>query len=300
MSELPSFEELHRRADARAARVPVVAAGADDPTVVEALTIAASRGWVRPWLVGPEAAIAEQLKARGVAAESMTILDVPEVAQAAVQHVRSGSSRVLIKGRIATPELMRAILDPKGGLRTGLPIAQVVLMEVLRDRRRFLMADTGIIPHPEESQTLGIVRHVVEVAQALGVDRPRVALMAASESVSPHMPETERAAVLAEAIRDGAVPGCVAQGPLSFDLAYTADAAERKRVCGPDDFAADAMVFPDLLSANLTVKAIMYTADCRFGGVLRGTACPVAFMSRADRVETRLNSLALALALLDG
>jgi phosphotransacetylase len=83
---------------------------------------------------------------------------------------------------------------------------------------------------------------------------------------------------------------------LSFDLAYAATAGDRKRVGGEVVGAADVLVFPDLLSANLTVKAIMYTADCRFGGVLRGTTAPVVFMSRADTVETRLNSLALALA----
>ena len=91
--------------------------------------------------------------------------------------------------------------------------------------------------------------------------------------------------------------GCVVQGPLSFDLAYAADAADRKRILGPVTGSADVMLFSDLPSANLTVKAIMYTADCRFGGVLCGAACPVVFMSRADSTTTRLNSLALALRL---
>jgi phosphotransacetylase len=85
------------------------------------------------------------------------------------------------------------------------------------------------------------------------------------------------------------------QGPLSFDLAYTPEAADKKGLPGPVVGAADVLLFPDLVSANLTVKAIMYTADCRFGGILCGAACPVVFMSRADTTSTRLNSLALAL-----
>ena len=101
-------------------------------------------------------------------------------------------------------------------------------------------------------------------------------------------------------MRRGDFPGCLVQGPLSFDLAYAADAGAKKKIEGGVVGAADAMLFPDLLSANLTVKAIMYTADCRFGGVLCGTACPVVFMSRADTTATRLNSLALTLRMLAG
>jgi phosphotransacetylase len=110
------------------------------------------------------------------------------------------------------------------------------------------------------------------------------------------MPETLDAAELAK--RD--LPGCVVQGPLSFDLAYAAQAADKKRIAGPVTGAADVLLFPSLAAANLTVKAIMYTADCRFGGVLCGAACPVVFMSRADTTATRVNSLALALALAGG
>ena len=117
--------------------------------------------------------------------------------------------------------------------------------------------------------------------------------MAATEKATAAMPDTLDAAELARRNAAGEFPGCVVEGPLSFDLAYAAEAGEKKRIDGCVVGAADAMLFPDLLSANLTVKAIMYTADCRFGGVLCGTACPVVFMSRADTTATRLNSLAL-------
>ena len=124
--------------------------------------------------------------------------------------------------------------------------------------------------------------------------------MAATEKASEAMPDTLDAAELARRKAAGDFPGCLVQGPLSFDLAYAADAGEKKRIAGSVVGAADAMLFPDLLSANLTVKAIMYTADCRFGGVFCGTACPVVFMSRADTTATRLNSLALTLRMLAG
>jgi phosphate butyryltransferase len=113
------------------------------------------------------------------------------------------------------------------------------------------------------------------------------------------MPETVDAAEIQRRNLGGEFAGAFVEGPLSFDLAYSNDAGGKKRVEGEVVGRADAMVFPDLLSANLTVKAIMYTAAVQFGGVLRGTTAPVAFMSRADTTATRLNSLALALAILE-
>ncbi len=109
------------------------------------------------------------------------------------------------------------------------------------------------------------------------------------------MPETMDAERIQEFARTGEFPDCQVCGPLSFDMAYSAEAAQKKRQDSTVAGHAEVMIFPNLVSANLTVKAIMYTADCRYGGVLCGVSCPVVFMSRADTVATRLNSLALAI-----
>jgi phosphate butyryltransferase len=158
--------------------------------------------------------------------------------------------------------------------------------------------DTGICIQPTLEQKADLLRSAVELAHQLGCDCPRVAIMAATEKVTAAMPETEDAAELVTRSRSGAFGACVVQGPLSFDLAYAAVAGDKKRVPGEVVGAADVMLFPNLLAANLTVKAIMYTAPCHFGGVLVGVRRPVVFMSRADSVQTRLNSLALALRML--
>jgi phosphotransacetylase len=140
---------------------------------------------------------------------------------------------------------------------------------------------------------------VVEIAHALQEPNPHVAWLAASETVNDRMPETGEAQHLVTHIRDDLeFPRCIVDGPLSFDLAYAPEAANRKNFTSPVYGNADAMLFPNLLAANLTVKAIMYTSDCHFGGVLTGTQCPVVFMSRADSVQTRLDSLVFALNLL--
>jgi phosphate butyryltransferase len=295
---LTSFDRLSQLAYARREPVPVAVAGGADPTVLEALRIACDRGWVWPRVAAPEANVRRVAAERGLSLDGFALLDSSEPAAAAVAQVRGGHARLLMKGQIATPALMKAILDPAAGLRTGRVICQVVLMEIRPTGRRFVLADTGICVRPTLEQQGDILRSAVEVARRLGADVPRVALLAATETTTEAMPETLDAAELQRRGQAGDFGGCVVRGPLSFDLAYDAEAAARKQLSDPAFGVADVLLFPNLLSANLTVKAIMYTADCRFGGVLWGAACPVVFMSRADSTATRLNSLALALALL--
>jgi phosphotransacetylase len=233
---------------------------------------------------------------------SFHLVDSDDPAGAAVETVRAGRATALMKGQIATPVLMKAVLDREVGLRTDRCICQVVLMEIPRDKRRFLLADTGITIQPTLEQKADILQSLAAVAAVLRTAGPadpaRIAVMAATEKTTEAMPDTLEAAELTRRGAAGEFPGGVVQGPLSFDLAYTTEAGEKKKLCGGVVGAADAMLFPDLLSANLTVKAIMYTADCRFGGVLCGAMVPVVFMSRADSTATRLNSLALALKVL--
>ncbi len=275
---LPGFDDLFARADCDRPGVGVVAAGGADATVLEALTQARRRGWVRPIVTGRRGEIERLAGQLGLDLEGMTVVDADDPVLAAVAEVRSGRARLLMKGQIATPELMRGVLDARQGLRTGRVVCQVVLMEIVRDARRFLLADTGICPRPTLAQKADVLQSAVSLARQLGEPRPRVAVMAATEKPTDSLPDTHESAHLARRGAAGEWGECDIQGPLSFDLAYAAEPGQRKGIAGPVSGAADVMLFPDLTSANLTVKAIMYTADCRFGGVLMGTACPVVFM----------------------
>ncbi|MBS0201744.1 MAG: phosphate butyryltransferase [Planctomycetes bacterium] len=299
---LIGFDELYQYADDLPAPISVVAAGGADATVLQAMSLAQRRGWVDPVLTGSGDEIRQLAEDLEIDLTGFRIIDAADSAAAAVAEIKAGRARTLMKGQIATPSLMKAVLSRDTGLRTNRVICQVVLMEIPRDRRRFLLSDTGITIQPTLEQKGDILQSLVEVATVLrdsvSTDLPRVAAMAATEKASESMPDTLDAAELTRRSTAGEFPGCRVQGPLSFDLAYATDAGEKKRIEGDVVGAADAMLFPDLLSANLTVKAIMYTADCRFGGVLCGTACPVVFMSRADTTTTRLNSLALTLRML--
>jgi phosphotransacetylase len=292
---LASFDELYRRADALSPPVPVAVAGAADVTVLQALRSACDRGWVTPILVGTEPEIRGEADRAGISLRRFAVAHAEDPCAAAVALVRNRQARLLMKGQVSTPSLMKALLEPASGLRTDRVICQAVLIELRRDGRRLLLADTGICIQPALPQKADILRSVVELAHTLGEERPRAACLAATESPTPAMPETLDATELQRLNQSGTIPECVVRGPLSFDLAFDADAAARKKLQDPAFGVADVMLFPNLLSANLTVKAIMYTSDCRYGGMLCGAACPVVFMSRADTTATRLNSMALAL-----
>lgn len=294
---LPTFDVLFAAADRLETPFPVAAAGGADATVIQALELARRRGWVRPILTGEPDRIAEIAASLDIDLTPFEIVAEPaDSAAAAVREVREGRAGLLMKGQIATPALMQAVLDKDQGLRTGKTICQVVLMEIAKDARRFLLTDTGVTVAPTLEQKCDLIEAAVSVAHALGSVCPRVALMSATEKVTPQLPDTLDAEELVRRGAQGVFGDCLVQGPLSFDLAYALDAGIKKGIAGDVTGAADALVFPDLLSANLTVKGIMYTANCRFGGVLHGTSAPVVFMSRADTVETRMNSLAYALA----
>lgn len=303
---LLSFETLIRRADREKPRVPIVAVGGADATVLQAMSEAHTRGWVQPILAGSESATRELAAQLEISLDGFRLIDSESPAVAAVAEIRAGRAACLMKGQIATPDLMKAVLARDTGLRTERCIAQVVLMEIPRDGRTFLLTDTGITIQPSLDQKIDLIGHLSSVAKALRDEettepdwKPRIALMAATEKAGDAMPETLDAAELARRNQAGEWPDSIVQGPLSFDLAYAADAGAKKHITGGVVGAADAMLFPNLLSANLTVKAIMYTADCRFGGVLCGTSAPVVFMSRADNTQTRLNSLVYTLQLLN-
>src|SRR5262249_6664751 len=196
----------------------------------------------------------------GICVDGLDVVDTEDAPAAAVGLVRSRKACLLMKGQIATPALMKAVLDPTSGLRTGRVICQVVMIELDGTARRFLLADTGICMHPTLAQKIDILRSAVTLAHSLGAECPRVAGMAATEATVGSMPETLDAAELQRLNLAGEIAGCLVRAPLSFDLAFDADASAKKQLCDLDFGVADIMLFPNLLSANLTVKAIMYTA----------------------------------------
>jgi len=229
---LLAFDELYAEADAAKPRLAVAAAGAADVTVLMALAQAHARGWLEPILVGATDTIRATATSAGVDIAPFRVVDAAEPAAAAVAEVRAGRARLLMKGQVDTPTLVRAVLNSDTGLCVGPAVCQVVLMEIVDQNRRFLMADTGITIQPSLEQKAEIVGSLIAVARALGVEAPRLALVAATEKATPSMPDTLESAELARRNAAGEFAGAIVQGPLSFDLAYSADAGAKKKIGG--------------------------------------------------------------------
>ncbi len=168
---LLDFNQLHQHADAIPAPLPVAVAGGEDDTVLAALRIATDRGWVRPFLVGRAAEVERIVRQGGVELSQFAIVDSEDVATTAISIVRRGDARLLMKGRVSTPSLLNALLDERDGLRTDRVISQVVFMEIISTRRRFLLADTGICIQPTLDQKCDIVRGAVAIAHGAGIPR---------------------------------------------------------------------------------------------------------------------------------
>ena len=225
---------------------------------------------------------AELARAQGIA----TCRSYP-TALAAAAAVRSGEADLLIKGLVDTKEFMAAVLDREQGLRSGRLVSHVAVIEVAGRLR--LVTDSGICLAPTLEDKIEIIRNALPLAHRLGMNPARVAVLAAVEKVNPKMPETVDAAELAKLD----LPGCVIQGPLAVDNAVSEEAARIKGVSGPVAGRADILLVPSVLAGNMFCKGIMYFADCRFGGLVAGTSRPVAFLSRADSAESKLNTIAL-------
>src|SRR5438552_11899302 len=173
---VPLLDDLQRRARERRQLIPVAVAGAEEPELLRVLRVACDRGWVRPIVAGSVEAIGRLMAEEQLRLDGFTLVEGgPEEA---VREVTSGRAALLMKGAVDTPALMRAVLHPEQGLRTGRTICQVVLMDLVQAGRRFLMADTGVCIQPTLEQKDDILRHTVEMAHALGLEEVRVAALA--------------------------------------------------------------------------------------------------------------------------
>jgi phosphate butyryltransferase len=188
---------------------------------------------------------------------------------------------------------MKAVLDEPRGLRGDGLMSHIFVTESRRLGRLLLVTDGGINIFPTLAEKAEIVRNALPLARALGIDEPRVAVLAAVEKVNPKMPETVDAAELAEMNRRGELSGCTVAGPYAVDNAVCPDAAEKKGITGPVAGAADVILVPSVLVGNTFCKGITYLAGEPCGGYVSGARAPVVFLSRADEPETRVNSIAL-------
>lgn len=275
----------------------VAVAVAQDSAVLEAVKAAKDRKIADAILVGDEAKIKEIATVLNIDLSDFEIINVEDVTQAAltaVKLVHEGKADMYMKGLIDTKGFLKSVLDKEVGLRTGKPLSHVCVFDVEGIDHLLFLTDVAFIPYPTLEDKVNIIHNTLEITKACGIANPKVAPLAAVEVVNPKMPVTVEAAELTQMNKDGKIPGCIVDGPLSLDLAIDPEAAKHK---GATDRAiqgdADILLFPDIHAGNLVYKAMVHTANVVNGNVLTGTKAPVILTSRSDSMEVKVNSLAL-------
>lgn len=270
-----------------------------DPLSLSAALDARAAGLIEPILVAPRARLMEVAGQAGLDLSGLRIEDVPHshaAAARAVEMAAAGEVAALMKGSLHTAELMEAVVA-NTGLRTGRRISHCYLMQVAAYPRPFIITDAAINIAPTLEEKADIVRNAIHLAHAIGVERPRVAILAAVETVDPHMPATLDAAALCKMAERGQISGGMLDGPLAFDNAVSIAAARIKGIVSDVAGRADILVVPDLESGNMLAKQLEYLGGAASAGVVLGARVPIILTSRADSRESRIASCALALLL---
>ena len=296
---MKNFNEIFTELQGRDSKKRMVAAWGVDEHTISAASQAIDLGLVEVILVGDRAMIEDVCRQENITPSKFTIVHNPvelkAVAQA-VQMVRDGEGDFLMKGLCSTDKFLRAILNKETGL---LPpkgtLTHCGVIEIPSYHKLLFVGDVAVIPAPDFKQKQVIMDFLVKTAKSVGVQTPKVAIIAATEQVLPSQPATMEAAQLAKMADRGQIKGCVADGPLALDVAIDRESAEIKGLTSPVAGDADCLLFPNIESGNVFYKAnSKLVPGVRQAGILVGAKVPCVLSSRADSIDTKLNSIALA------
>ncbi len=296
---ITSFEQLLAAARDKGPKSVAIAA-ADDPEILEAAQTAEQAGIADCILVGDRATIRRIAAEEGLDVSRMMIVDEANVSagvRKTMELVRLGHAQVAMKGRIETSAFLKAALDKETGLRTGNLLTHVAVIELPGYNRLLFVSDGGVVVAPSLEQKVNIVRNAIFVAKALGVELPRVAILAATEMVNPKIRATLDAANLAKMADRHQIRGAIVDGPLALDSAISPETAAAKNINSPVAGRGDVLIAPDVEAANMLGKGMIYFAKGKMCGVVIGASAPLVVASRSAPSETKLTSIALGVLL---
>ncbi|PEE37720.1 phosphate butyryltransferase [Bacillus cereus] len=278
----------------------VAVAVAEDHEVIEAVAKAIKLQLAQFRLYGNQEKIMGMLQEHGLQTsehvEVIAAMSSAEAAELSVKAVRNGEADVLMKGNIPTANILKAVLNKEWGLRKGSVLSHVAAFEVQNYDRLIFVTDAAMNIAPDVTQKAAIIQNTVEVAQAIGIDLPKVAPIAAVEVVNPAMQATIDAAMLTQMNRRGQIKDCIVDGPFALDNAVSQIAAEHKGIVSDVAGKADILLVPTIEAGNVLYKSLVYFADAKVGAMIAGAKAPIVLTSRADSAETKVYSLALAVA----
>lgn len=290
---------------AQAAHLPPLLTGVVHPVDANAIggaVEAAQAGLIVPVLIGPEARIRDAAKAANLDISNYRLVATEHsqaAAELAAQMAHKGEVHALMKGSLHTDEFLHPVMDAANFLRTAFRLSHVFLMDVPNYDRVLYITDGAINITPDLETKKDIVQNVINMAHALGIPAPRVAILSAVEMVNPRIPSTLDAAALCKMAERGQITGGVVDGPLAFDNAVSLVAAKTKHIVSPVAGLADILVAPDMDAGNMIAKQLEYLAGADAAGIVLGARVPIILTSRADNAQSRLASCAVAALIKD-
>lgn len=293
------FDALKKAALGGGARSACAVVMAQDEHTLEAVMLAQKDGFIQPILIGDVAkikAILEKLSLSAEGAEMVEAASVEEALALAVKMVHDGKAQILMKGLLQTSDFMRALVKRDNQLKTGSLISMLSLRKFPNYHKVIAMTDTGICECPTLEQKKELIQNAVDTLTAMGFDHPKVAALAAAETVNPRMTSSTDAEELQKMNERGEITGCTVAGPISIDLAISKEAAEIKGYNSPVAGDADLLLFPDLAAANIAGKLVAEITGTPAGVMILGTKVPAIVCSRSATVETKHLCIALAAA----
>ena len=269
-----------------------------DESSLRGVADAAEAGIIKPILVGPSAKIKAVASKHGIDIGGFELIDVSHseaAAAKAVELIHAARGEMLMKGSLHTDELMRSVTAKAGGLRTERRISHVFVMDVPTYHKVLIVTDGAINIAPTLEDKVDICQNAIDLALALGLEKPKIAILAAVETVTSKMPATIDAAALCKMAERGQITGALLDGPLAFDNAISKRAAETKGIRSDVAGDPDILLAPDLEAGNILAKQLSFLANADSAGLVLGARVPIILTSRADSVRSRIASCGVAM-----
>ena len=279
------------------APVRVAVAHPCDETSLRGAVEAAEARIIKPTLVGPEARIRALAQSLELDISGFTLVDAPHshaAAAKAVELVRRGEADALMKGSLHTDELLAEVVNKETGIRTARRISHVFIMDVPTYAKPLFITDAAVNIFPTLEEKVDIVQNAIDLAHALRIEQPKVAILSAVETITSKLPSTIDAAALCKMAERGQITGALLDGPLALDNAISREAAAIKHLTSPVAGDADILLVPDLEAGNMLAKELTFLADADAAGIVLGARVPIILTSRADNVRARMASCAVA------
>jgi phosphate acetyltransferase len=278
--------------------IPTAVAHPCDETSLSGAVEAANKGLIVPILVGPRQKILSTADSAGLDLRSIQIVEAPHSHAAAIKAVellREAKAELLMKGSLHTDELMAAVVSRDGGLRTARRISHAFVMDVPTYHKVLIVTDGAINIAPTLEDKVDICQNAIDLAVSLGCEWPKVAILAAVETVTSKMPATIDAAALCKMAERGQIKGAILEGPLAFDNAISKQAAKTKGISSNVAGDPDILLVPDLEAGNILAKQLTFLANADSAGIVLGARVPIILTSRADSVRSRIASCGVAM-----